>query len=109
MESVAKENNENEEPESYIMEDGDTDPGKTTSAITATYKLDMECFRFVTKNLCSLPNCEYSHDKDVVAAARDKQISDLTKAKKLMQAAHQANLRVYDKQGAKAVSIHWSS
>ena len=57
----------------------------------------------MTKNSCSIPNREYSHDHDIVAAARDKQMADVTEAKRQMQAGHQATLKIFDKQGAKAV------
>ena len=72
---------------------------KKLKAITASDKLEMACFRCVSKNSCSIPNCEYSHDHDIVTAARDKQMADLTEAKRQMQADHQATLKIFDKQG----------
>jgi len=112
MESVEKENDENVDPgNNFDPEDSEEDLGETDStardkklnAITASDKLGMACFRCVTKNSCTIPNCEYSHDRDIVAAARDKQMADLTDAKRQKQADHQATLKVLDKQGAKAM------
>jgi hypothetical protein len=112
MESVEDENDENVDPgNNFDHEDSEDDLGETDStardkklnAITASDKLGMACFLCVTKNSCSIPNCEYSHDRDIVAAARDKQMADLTEAKRQMQAGHHATLKVFDKQGAKAV------
>jgi ketopantoate hydroxymethyltransferase len=79
---------------------------KKLNAIIASDKLGMACFRCVTKNSFSIPNCEYSHDRVIIAAARDKQMADLTETKRQMQAGHQANLKVFDKQGAKAVKLN---
>jgi len=112
MESVEEENDENIDPgNNFDPEDSEDALGETDStardkklnAITARGKLGMTCFRCVTTNSCTIPNCEYSHDRDIVAAARDKQMADLTEAKRQMQAGHQATLKVFDKQGAKAV------
>ena len=102
MESVEEENDENVDPGSNVDPEDSDDLGETDStarekklnAITASDKLGMACFRCVTKNSCSIPNCEYSHDRDIVAAARDKQMADLTEAKRQMQAGHQATLKV---------------
>jgi len=112
MESVEEENGEKIDPvNKFDPEDSEDDLGETDStardkklnAITASDKLGMACFRCVTKNSCSIPNCEYSHDRDIVAAARDKQMADLTEAKRQMQAGHQATLKIFDEQGVKAV------
>ena len=112
MESVEEENDKNvdlgnnispEDSEDDLGEMDSTARDKKLNAITASDKLGMACFRCVTKNSCSIPNCEYSHDRDIVAAARDKQMADLTEAKRQMQAGHQATLQIIDKQGAKAV------
>ena len=103
MESVEEENDENTDPvsnfdpedsEDDLEETDSADRDKKLNAITASDKLGMACFRCVTKNSCSIPNCEYSHDRDIVAAARDKQMADLTEAKRQMQAGHQATLKV---------------
>ena len=110
--SNEEENGENIDPvNNFDPEDSEDDLGETDStardkklnAITASDKLGMACFRCVTKNSCSIPNCEYSHDRDIVAAARDKQMADLTEAKRQMQAGHQATLKIFDEQGVKAV------
>ena len=103
MESVEEENDENADPESNLAcvedefaEDSDVllcsefPSTKKLNAITASDKLGMACFRMVTKNSCLLPNCEYSHDNSIVAAARDKQIADLTETKRAIQSGHQA-------------------
>ena len=109
MESVEEENDENIDPvNNFDSEDdlGETDSSardKKLNAIIASDKLGMACFGCVTKNSCSIPNCEYSHDRDIIAAARDKQMADLTQAKRQMQTGHQATLKIIDKQGAKAV------
>ena len=58
-------------------------------------------YRHVTKNFCGLAHCEYSHDPTVIAIARDKQMADLTNAKREMQAGHQAVMKTFDKQGSK--------
>jgi len=104
MESVEEENDENIDPANFGPEDSEDDFGETDStardkklnAITVSDKLGMACFRCVTKNSCSIPNCEYSHDRDIVAAARDKQMADLTEAKRQMQPGHQATLKAFD-------------
>ena len=49
--------------------------------MTANEKLNVACFWMVNKNSCSQVNCEYCHDKALIAAARDKQMLDLTEAK----------------------------
>ena len=109
MESVEEENDENIDPvNNFDSEDdlGETDSSardKKLNAIIASDKLGMACFGCVTKNSCSIPNCEYSHDRDIIAAARDKQMADLTQAKRQVQTGHQATLKIIDKQGAKAV------
>ena len=92
MESVEEENDENADPENNVAYDEDEVPDdnvaklcyeipsntKKLNAITVSDKLSMACLRYVTENSCSLPNCEYSHDRDIVAAARNKQMADLT-------------------------------
>jgi len=50
------------------------------SALTASEMLTKACYRHVTKNYCGIPNCGYSHDPGIIAAARDQQIIDLTNA-----------------------------
>jgi hypothetical protein len=108
--SIEEENDENIDPvNNFDPEDSEDDFRETDStagdkklnAIIASDKMEMPCFRCVTKNSCSIPNCEYSHDRDIIAAARDKQMADLTEAKRQMQAGHQATFKVFDKQGAK--------
>jgi len=115
MESVEEENDENTDPvNNFDPEDSEDDleemdstaTDKKLNDITASDKLGMACFRCVTKNSFTIPNCEYSHGRDIVAAARDKQMADLTETKRQMQAGHQANLKVFDKQGAKAVKLN---
>ena len=104
MESVREEDehDENENPEDYQQ-------SKNIAIMTASEKLNAACYRMVNKNSCSQVNCEYSHDKALIAAARDKQMSDLTEAKRLMQAGFQATLRTYDNQGAKVKSSFQST
>jgi hypothetical protein len=72
MESVEEDNDENVDPGNDLdPEDSEDDLGeldtttrdKKLNAITASDK-----FRCVTKNSCTIPNCEYSHDRDIVAA-----------------------------------------
>jgi hypothetical protein len=108
MEAVKEENDENIDPDTnFNPEDSEDDPDETDNAtvwdkklnaIIASDKLRTACFRCVSKNSCSIPNCEYSHDRDIVAAARDKQMADLTEAKRQMQAGHQATLKIFEKQ-----------
>lgn len=62
---------------------------------------EIACYRHVRKNYCGIPNCGYSHDPGIIAAARDQQIIDLTNAKRDMQAGHQAVMKTFEKQGAK--------
>ena len=73
------------------------------SALTASEMLTKTCYRHVTKNYCGIPNCGYSHDPGIIAAARDQQIIDLTNAKRDMQADHQAVMKTFEKQGAKVL------
>jgi len=94
VKSVDEANDENIDTENYIDHDDDKDI-EVINAITASDKLGMACYRYVTKNSFSLPNCEYSYDRDVVAAARDKQMSDLTEAKRLIQAGHQSTSKAF--------------
>jgi len=54
------------------------------------------------RNSCKQVNFEYSHDKAIIAVARDKQIVDLTAAKRAMQDGHQATMKIIDKAGTKA-------
>jgi len=67
MESVEEENDENVDPgNNFDPEDSEDDLGETDSiakdkklnAITAGDKLGMACFRCVTKNSFSIPNCQ---------------------------------------------------
>ena len=73
MDSVEEEGDENIDPENNMADDEDefaenddvmlcceTPSNKKLNAMTASDKLGMACFRYVTKNSCSLPNCEYS-------------------------------------------------
>jgi hypothetical protein len=71
------------------------------SALTASEMLTKACYRHVTKNYCGIPNCGYSHDAGIIAAAHDQQIIDLTNAKRDMQAGHKAVMKSFEKQGAK--------
>ena len=71
------------------------------SALTASEMLTKACYRHVTKNYCGIPNCGYSHDPGIIAAARDQQIIDLTNAKRDMQTGHQAVMKTFEKQGVK--------
>ena len=116
MESVQEENDENIDPENNMADDENefaedddamlcykSPSTKKLNAITASDKLGMACYRYVTKNSCSLLNCEYSHDRDIVAAERDKQMADLSEAEGAMQSGYQATLRQFDKEGGKAL------
>jgi len=115
MESVLEEGDEKIDPEDNAVNDEseftdddamfchESPSTKKLNAITASDKLGMACFRMVTRNSCQIPNCEYSHDSHIVGAARDKQMAEMTEAKRAMQSGHQATLRQFDKQGAKAL------
>jgi hypothetical protein len=94
MDSVEERNDENIDPNSnFDSEDSEDDLGdlyptardKKLNVIAASDKLGMVCLRYVTKNSCSVPNCDYLHDRDIVATARDKQIADLTEAKQVIK------------------------
>jgi hypothetical protein len=80
MESVEEENDESIDPaNNFETEDSEDDLdelnptsiSKKLNAITASDKLGMTSFRFVTKNSCAVPNCEYSQDKVTVSTVRD--------------------------------------
>jgi hypothetical protein len=95
---------ENDEPTEKANEDHSSFPTKhdsNISALTASEMLTKACYRHVTKNYCGIPNCGYSHDPGIIAAARDQQIIDLTNAKRDMQAGHQAVMKTFEEQGAK--------
>ena len=68
--------------------------------MTASEKFSSARFGMVICNSCKQVNYEYSHDKAIVAVARDKQIADLMAAKRAMQDDHQAIMKVFDKAGA---------
>jgi hypothetical protein len=98
------EQDENEDPEGnncQFTSDIVNKKCESIAAMTASERLNAACFRMVNKNSCSQVNCEYSHDKAVIAAARDKQMADLTAAKRDMQAKHQETMRAYETAGAK--------
>lgn len=104
METVLEDDelDENEDPEEnkcHFKKDNVSKKYESIAAMTASERLNAACYRMVKKNSCSRVNCEYSHDKAVIAAARDKQISDLTETKRLIQAGHQATVKSNDKQG----------
>jgi hypothetical protein len=83
--------NENKNPITNIVSDVQERPQATSIKImTASEKLSSACFGMVIRNSCKQVNCEYSHDKAIIAVARDKQIADLTAAKRAMQDGHQA-------------------
>jgi hypothetical protein len=85
---------ENDEPTEMANDGSSSVPTKhdpNISALTASEMLIKACYRHVTKNYCGIPNCGYSHDPGIIAAARDQQIIDLTNAKRDMQAGHQAS------------------
>ena len=83
--------NENKNPINNIISDVQEHPPATSIKImTASEKLSSACFGMVIRNSCKQVNCEYSHDKAIIAVARDKQIADLTAAKRAMQDGHQA-------------------
>ena len=62
----------------------------------------MACFRVTLKNYCGVPNCEYSHDVGLVAAARDVKITVKLNAKRAGQVVHQSTLKAFEKDGAKS-------
>lgn len=72
------------------------------SVMTASEKLLKTCYRHLTKNYCGVPNCEYSHDPGIIAAARDKSIADLTNAKRELQLKHQGTMKTFEQQGSKS-------
>lgn len=73
------------------------------SVMTASEKMLKACFRYLTKNFCAVPKCEYSHDPVIIAAARDKQIADLQNAKQELLLKHQGALKVFEQQGSKTM------
>ena len=101
------EQDENENPEENKCQFKTDKQCESIAAMTASEKLNAACYRMVNKNSCSQVNCEYSHEKQtvnaVIAATRNRQISDLAETKRLIQAGHQATLQALDKPGAKAV------
>ena len=94
--------NENKNPINNIVSDVQEHPPATSIKImTASEKLSSACFGMVIRNSCKQVNCEYSHDKAIIAVAGDKQIADLTAAKRAMQDGHQATMKIFDKAGTK--------
>jgi hypothetical protein len=97
-----KEPNENKAPADNVIHEADEHhPTTSIKIMTASEKLSNACFGMVIRNSCKQVNCEYSHDKAIIAVARDKQIVDLMVAKRAMQDSHQATMKVFDKAGAK--------
>ena len=94
------EQDENENPEENKCQFKTDKQCESIAAMTASEKLNAACYRMVNKNSCSQVNCEYNA---VIAATRNRQISDLAETKRLIQAGHQATLQALDKPGAKAV------
>jgi hypothetical protein len=93
---------ENKNPAVNIVHDVQKHPPATSIKIMiASEKLSSACFGMVIRNSCKQVNCEYSHDKAIIAVARDKQIADLTAAKRAMQDGHQATIKIFDKAGTK--------
>ena len=80
-----EEPNETKDPSDNVIIDTDRHHPTTSIKMTASEKLSSACFAMVIRNSCKQVNCEYSHDKAIIAAARDKQIADLTAAKRAMQ------------------------
>ena len=98
-----EEPNETKDPSDNVIIDTDRHhPTTSIKVMTASEKLSSACFAMVIRNSCKQVNCEYSHDKAIIAAARDKQIADLTAAKRAMQDGHQATMKIFEKAGAKA-------
>jgi len=94
--------NENKNPAVNIVHDVQKLPPATSIKIMiVSEKLSSACFGMVIRNSCKQVNCEYSHDKASIAVARDKQIADLTAAKRAMQDGHQATIKIFDKAGTK--------
>jgi hypothetical protein len=90
--------NENKNPAVNIVHDVQKHPPATSIKIMiASEKLSSACFGMVIRNSCKQVNCEYSHDKASIAVARDKQITDLTAAKRAMQDGHQATMKIFNK------------
>jgi hypothetical protein len=92
-------NDENEDPSDN--DQGHPHEQSTCVVMTASEKLGKGCYNMISKNYCNNPSCEYSHDAGVIAAARDKQIIELTNTKREVQAGHQAVMKTFEKQGAK--------
>ena len=72
METVLEDDepDENEEPEEnkcHFKNDNVSKKYESIVAITASERLNAACYRMVNKNSCSQFNCEYSHDKAVIA------------------------------------------
>ncbi len=87
MECVRKEDehDENEDPADnncQFTSDIVNKKCDSIAAMTASERLNATCFRMVNENSCSQVNCEYSNDKAVIAAAREKQMTDLTATKR---------------------------
>ena len=97
-----EEPNENKDPsDNVIIETDKHHPTTSIKVMTASEKLTSACFGMVIRNSCKQVNCEYSHDKASIAVARDKQIADLTAAKRAMQDGHQATMKIFDEAGTK--------
>jgi hypothetical protein len=72
-----EEPNENKDPSDNVIIEADKHhPTTSIKVMTASEKLRSACFGMVIRNSCKQVNCEYSHDKAIIAAARDKQIAD---------------------------------
>ena len=108
MESVPEDgeefNDENEDPVDNVMVADEPIASDNVSALIqmASDRLGQPCFRMVSNNSCQQVNCEYSHDKMLVAAARDKKIKDLMAVKQSLLEGHNNRLKSYDKAGAKS-------
>lgn len=99
-----KEPNENKAPADNVIHEADEHhPTTSIKIMTASEKLSNACFGMV--NSCKQVNCEYSHDKAIIAVARDKQIVDLMVAKRAMQDSHQATMKVLTRLELKCSSL----
>ena len=103
MESVQEEvedNDENVDP--YVSSNTESESLASIKVMTASERLGTACYKMVSKDSCNQVNCEYSHDKAIVAAARDKTITDLMAVKRGLQDHHRNTMKVFEKAGAKS-------
>ncbi len=103
MESVQEEEEDNDENvDPYVSSNTESESLASIKVMTASERLSTACYKMVSKNSCNQVNCEYSHDKAIVAAARDKTITDLMAVKRGLQDHHQNTMKVFEKAGAKS-------